>query len=336
MYKNTDFIYDAIVQLQQVADIEAEVDSSRNEYDAIVTISGIQFIVIAKSEIRTSNKGVVYSDIESLKQRTGKPIIVIAKFIANDIAMELKEKGVNYIDKAGNSCIKQGSLLIFITGKRPEKPTNVNQSRAFQESGLKLIYHLLQNPESLQLTYRNLAKLAGVSIGSVSNVITELENQRFILKTRTKRVLKNKVELLQRWVIAYNDVLRPRLLKKKMKFSKIESYGNWDTLPIHEANGVNLWGGEPGAALLSGQLQPELFTIYTNTNWHEVASELKLIPDEDGEIEILTMFWGEEEKYREYYNTPSLIIYADLMGSGYERNIQIANEILENELQHIK
>ena len=48
------------------------------------------------------------------------------------------------------------------------------------------------------------------------------------------------------------------------------------------------------------------------------------------------MFWKEEEKYRAYYNTPSLIIYADLMGSGFERNIQIAKEILENELQHIK
>ncbi len=338
MYRNSDFIYDAIVQLQQLTNVEVEIDnnSNRGEYDAIATINDTQFVVEAKSEVRASNKGMVLSEVENIKSKTKKPIVVIAKFIANDIAIELKEKGINYIDRAGNAYIKHRKLIIYITGQKAEKPTNVNQSRAFQESGIKLIYHLLQNLENLQLSYRDLTKIAGVSIGSVSNVISELEDQKFIIKTKNKRVLKNKKELLNRWVIAYNDVLRPRLLKKRMRFSNLELYGNWDTLPIQEADGINLWGGEPAAAILTGQLHPEQFTIYTNDSWHSIASEFKLIPDEKGDVEILAMFWNEQEQYREYYKTPPLIIYADLMGSGFERNIQTAKLILENELQYIK
>ena len=121
-----------------------------------------------------------------------------------------------------------------------------------------------------------------------------------------------------------------------MRFAEIDNYYNWDTLPVQDVEDINLWGGEPAAAVLTGQLQPEKFTIYTNGNWQNIAADLKLIPDENGQIEILQMFWNEEDKYRENYITPALLIYADLMGSGDDRNIETAKLILENELQHIK
>ena len=61
-----------------------------------------------------------------------------------------------------------------------------------------------------------------------------------------------------------------------------------------------------------------------------------MIPNDSGNLEILEIFWDEG-----YVGTlpglvPELLIYADLVGSGVERNIQIANEILANDLQHIK
>jgi hypothetical protein len=92
MYRNIDYIYDAVVQLQQVANVVTEIESNRSDYEAIAKINNIQFVVLGKSEIRASNKGIVLSEIENLKLKTKKPIIAIAKFIASDIAKELKEK----------------------------------------------------------------------------------------------------------------------------------------------------------------------------------------------------------------------------------------------------
>ena len=80
-------------------------------------------------------------------------------------------------------------------------------------------------------------------------MLKELEELNFILLTEEKRILKNKKELLERWVIAYHDVLRPRLVKKRMRFAKIENLKDWDCLPIHDVEDICLWGSEPAAAL---------------------------------------------------------------------------------------
>ena len=336
MYKNIDFIYDAIFQLQQVADVAADVESNVEEYDAIATIISTQFVVIGKTEIRTSNKGLVFGEIDDLKKKTKKPIVAIAKFIAADIAGELKEKGINYIDRAGNAYIKHGKLLLYITGQKPEKPANFNQSRAFQESGIKLIFQLLTQPDDLQLSYRNLANKAGIALGSVSIIMKELEDLKFVVKAKNKKYLKNKEQLLERWILAFNDVLRPRLLKKRFRFSNNNSYRQWKNIDLAKIKGNNAWGGEPGAALLTNQLQPQNFSLYTNESWQFVANELKLIPDTEGDVEILTMFWQDSAIEKNEIIAPTLIILAELMRSGKERNIESAKIIIENELQHIK
>jgi hypothetical protein len=336
MYKNIDFIYDAIFQLQQVADVVADVDSNRKEYDAVATISNTQFIVIGKTEIRTSNKGLVFGEINDLRKKTKKPVVAIAKFIAADIARELKEKGINYIDRAGNAYIKHGKLLLYITGQKPEKPANFNQSRAFQESGIKLIFQLLTQPDDLQLSYRNLASKTGIALGSVSIIMKELEDLKFVIKAKNKRYLKNKAQLFERWIIAFNDVLRPRIFKKRFRFPDKNNYSQWKGIGLDKIQGRNIWGGEPAAAILTNQLQPENFSIYTNGGWQPLASSLKLIPDNDGDVEILSMFWKEDDETEKQNIVPSLIILAELMSSGKERNIETAKLIMENELQHIK
>lgn len=336
MYKNSDFIYDAIFQLHQIADVVADVDSNRKEYDAIATINDIQFVVLSKPEIRTSNKGLVFGEIDDLKKKTKKPVVAIAKFIAADIAKELKEKGINYIDRAGNAYIKQGKLLLFFTGQKAEKPANFNQSRAFQESGIKLVFQLLTQPEDLQLSYRNLAGKTGIALGSVSIIMKELEYLKYLVKAKNKRYLKNKEQLLERWIIAFNDVLRPRIFKKRFRFPSKNNYSQWKSIGLDKVQGRNIWGGEPAAAILTNKLQPEIFSIYTNGIWQQLASSLKLIPDNDGDVEILSMFWKEDEETEKLNIVPPLIILAEIMSSGKERNIETAKLIIENELQHIK
>ncbi|MBN1187126.1 MAG: winged helix-turn-helix transcriptional regulator [Bacteroidales bacterium] len=336
MYLNNDFIYDATIRFEEITGIPVEVKSINKEYDALITIKGIQFVAEVKAEIRNSNKGIILSELNHIKNKIRKPIIVIAKYLAADIAKEFKNLCINYMDIAGNAYIKEDDLFVFTSGQKAEKISRTNQSRAFQEAGVKLIFILLKNPENLQCTYRELAAMTNISIGSVSNIMKELEELNYILITNTKRVLKNIPSLLNRWIIAYNEVLRPRIIRKRMRFSNIEDYKIWDTIPLQNIEGINIWGGEPAATLLTGQLQPEKFMIYTNTNWQSVASKLKLIPDEKGDVEILYMFWKDNDINKKKNIAPALLIYAELIASGHERNLQIAKTILENELQHIK
>ncbi|MFA6400453.1 MAG: type IV toxin-antitoxin system AbiEi family antitoxin [Salinivirgaceae bacterium] len=336
MYKNSDYIYDAIVQFEQVTGLPTQIESNRKEYDGIIDINGYSFTIEAKTELRKENKGFLLTRLDELRTMTNRPTLVIGKYIATEVARELKENEINYLDVAGNCFIKNKNLVIYVAGQKVQRKGKTNQAKAFQEAGIKIIFTLLSNPDNLQLSYRELAELADVSIGSVSNVMKELEDLNFILKTKLKRVLKNKPMLLERWVVAYQDVLRPRLVKKQMRFTKLDSAKNWQKIALNQEEITTLWGGEPAAAYLTNQLTPEKFTLYTDESWQKLGQDLGLVTDNAGTIEILQLFYRVNDNNRNRQTVPALLVYADLIGSGYSRNIETAKIILENELQHIK
>ena len=337
MFKDKEIIQEALFRLEQLTGTKSEIISQADRADAFLTIANKNMVAEVKSEVRPSNKGMVLSQINELKNNNKVPVLLIAKYIASDIATEFQNKNINYIDTAGNAFLKEGELFIFITGQKTQKISKTNQPRAFQEAGIKLIFCLLDEPKNLQLPYRSIAEIVGIAVGSISNIINELIDLSFILKIDNRnKQLKNTGELLNRWIISYNDILRPRLVKKKMRFSSSNDIEKWKNIPLHKVEGNNLWGGEPGAAIITNQLKPSFFTIYTDGSWQNIAKELKLIPDEQGVIEILGTFWDTSDCDAQNKTVPALLIYADLISSAYERNIQIANEILENELQYIK
>lgn len=333
MYRNNDFIYEAASKLEELINVSIQVDINSANYDALLTVNNVQFIVESKSAVRTSNQGFILSQLEELKNNNSRPIILIAEYISKKATQELKECGINYIDVAGNAFIKHKDLTIFIEGQKNTKKDKTNQSRAFQETGLKIIFHLLNRPENLQDSYRRISEQADVSIGSVSNVMAELEALNYLLKTNSKRFLKNKNELLERWVVDFNATLRPRILRKRMRFIDQEQLKNWRTIDLHSENGSIFWGGEPGGALLTDNLRPERFTVFTDLELSEIANKLRLVPSEEGTVEVLQKFWKNNENNNQV--APPLLVYADLMNSGFGRNVETAKQIFQNELHYI-
>tara|TARA_Y100001978_G_C23658095_1_gene417137 strand:- start:220 stop:1224 length:1005 start_codon:yes stop_codon:yes gene_type:complete len=334
MRKDTDFIYEAITKVEELSGIHIEFDSTRPSYDGLVQIKDQEFLVEAKSAVRTSNLGLVISQIEQARDTNRRPILLVSKYVAKAAVQEFKKRNINFIDSAGNALIKYGQVFIYIEGQKAQSKEKTNQSRAFQEAGLKIIFTLLSFPNSIELSYRGLAESADVSIGSLSNVMGELEQLNYILRTNNRKILKNQKDLLERWVVAYNDVLRPRVFRKRMKFIEPEQAKNWVSLTNFETSKPIHWGGEPGAAMLGSNLRPEKFTLYTNIELPELAKTFKLVPDQDGNVEVLNQFWTSGEEQNSI--TPPLLIYTDLINSGSGRNLEVAKQILEDELQYIK
>ncbi|MDH6304122.1 hypothetical protein M2459_000834 [Parabacteroides sp. PF5-5] len=304
----------------------------KKEHGRIVQIKNERFIVVVKPEITQGNKGIVLQQLKDVSKKANLPVLLITKYIPSAIVKSFVEEGISYVDAAGNCNIQQHNLLLIIEGKKIERLPKTNQARAFQEAGIKLIYCLLANPDNINKSFRELSDLSQISLGSVSTIIQELVYSKFILKTKNKKVLKNKTDLLKRWVIAYNDTLRPKLFIKKMSFINKSEYQNWNYLNLSSISEKTRWGGECAANILTKSLTPAHYTIYTDEIWQSVGKSLKLMPDDNGKIEILRLFYNEEEG-----NTVSpLLIYADLMGSGDSRNIETAEIILNNELQYLK
>lgn len=325
MSRSNDFIYDATSKLESLTHATIELDSKRKEYDAAVTINDKRLNIIAKAAIRDSNIGIVLAPFVNQTDKEKSNILFIAKYISKSSATLLKDSNLNYLDASGNAYIKKDNLFICIEGQKADK-YDKDQSRAFQEAGLKLILILLSKPESLAYSYRELSEKTDISIGSVSNIFSELEDLKFVLRTKQKRIIKNKKELIERWVIAYNEVLKPRILRKRMKFLQNTEFSDIKNLAEKK---ISVWGGEPAAAILTKNLRPEQYILYSNAELSVLSKQFKLTPNPNGNLELCELFWKFDT---ETVTAPPLVVYADLISSGFERNIEMAKLILQDEL----
>src|SRR5690606_14581652 len=102
--------------------------------------------------------------------------------------------------------------------------------RAFQPTGLQVLFALLCNPDCINRPYRELARMAGVAHGTVGWVIPDLQQQGFVgVRTRRRGKLRlfNLERLLTQWVDAYARQLRPRTLIGRYYVPTLEGWRNW-------------------------------------------------------------------------------------------------------------
>ena len=256
------------------------------------------------------------------------PLLLVTKYINPQLAEELKQNGTEFIDTAGNAFLNQLPLYIFVKGNKPDIVKVPPFKRTFKPAGLRVIFAFLCNPGLENKTYRKIAAETGVALGTVDWIMKELKELRFLLDMgkRDLRLLQ-KEKLLQRWVTAYPEQLRPKLLLGRFR----GEYGWWQqkTLDPFRAQ----WGGEVAAAKLTQYLQPETITIYTTPQeLDQLLIKNRLKRDQTGDIEILKRFWKLPEIWKHEDLVHPILMYADLLATGNERNIETAKMIYD---QHI-
>ena len=256
------------------------------------------------------------------------PLLLVTKYINTQLADELKQNGVEFIDAAGNAFINQPPLYIFVKGNKPDVIKVLPVKRTFKPAGLKVIYAFLCNPGLENKTYREIAAETDVALGTVDWIMKELRELRFLLNIgkRGQRLIQ-KQNLLQRWVIAYPEQLRPKLILGR--FRAEHEWWRQKTLDHLKAQ----WGGEVAAAKLTQYLQPQIITIYTMPQeLNQFLTENRLRKDQTGDVEILKQFWKPPEILQHEDLVHPILIYADLLATGNERNIETAKMIYD---QHI-
>lgn len=257
------------------------------------------------------------------------PFLLVAKYINGQMAEQLKQDGIEFIDTAGNAFINQPPLYIFIKGTRPpDIAKHIPVKRAFKPAGLRTIYAFLCNPGLENKTYREIAAVTDVALGTVDWIMKELKELGYLLDMgkRGNRLIQ-KEKLLHRWLTAYPEQLRLKLTLGRFK----GEYGWWQqkTLDPFKAQ----WGGEVAAAKLTQYLQPQIITIYTTPQQlNQLLIGNRLKRDPTGDVEILERFWKPTEPLTGKDLVHPILIYADLLATGNERNIETARIIYE---QHI-
>lgn len=300
-------------------------NSADRYWDCLISLkignNQVKVPVEEKSEVRNMH----LPQLQNLK-KINQDFILIAGNIAQPLRQKLRDIKINFVDSNGNASINIGDIHIQIDGlKRISVPENI---RIFRASHLRLIWFLLQKPEYLNKTYRDIAKIAGISLDTISKTLKALDKQNFTIRVNENEYkLAKKTDLLEKWLIGFEDILKPKLKKGTYRFADKKMNDEWQN--IHFDINKILWGGEPAAAKLTQYLIPEIFTIYTNLNDIDLLKQYHMVQDQSGNIEIYQLFFNPEKFH---YNdlVPLLLIYADLQVSGDERNRETAKMIYED------
>lgn len=307
----------------------------RTRADALVRIGyGRQgdtlYTVEIKRWVTPTNLGQVVTRLREL----GPGALLITDYVTPQVAEKLKELDVPFADTAGNAYLRGPNFLVWLTGRRAlTTPKPPRAGRAWQPTGLKLIFALLCNPDWVVLPYRDLAARAGVANGTVGWVMRELVEQGFLVKGRRRTIprrLHNRRKLLERWIEVYTGTFRRTTLLNRYRADTPDWWKNLDTARHHV-----LLGGEPAAAFLTEYLKPGTVTIYATPENFRFILEHKLREAPDGDVELRQRFWPFDHEWAHPNLVPPVLIYADLLATGDARCIETAQRVYDGHLARL-
>ena len=282
------------------------------------------------AEIKTVATRTTRMQMQILKQRTPR-ILLVTRYVNPLLAEDLMRDNIEYLDTAGNAFIRHPPLFIYVKGnKAPTTTRDVAATRVFLPKGLIVVFGLLCQKDFITRPYREIAEATGVALGTVAWLMRDLELLGFLIKRKGNVTLIHKDELLERWVAEYNERLRQKLLIGRYRGE--QGWWKQEQFPVNKA----WWGGEVAAAKLTGYLKPEIATIYTmRENLHQLVIANRLKKDERGNVEILEQFWGANIQGLQHDLVHPILIYADLLATGDQRNIETAKMIHEREITRL-
>jgi len=291
---------------------------------------GLEWLFIAEAK-RRINRAVIGMVAQQFFQYDEKGLLVV-RYVTPQLADQLKELDIPFIDTVGNAYINVPPIFIFVKGNKPTEELRQDPlNRAFKVRGLQVLFALLCNPGLEGQPLREIARDADVALGTVQWVLKDLKTMGYLVDMGKRgRKLVRKENLLKRWVTAYPEQLRPKQLIRRFRTEDREWWKNVD-LKQYQA----YWGGEVAASKLTQYLKPEVMTIYTAHPIARLVLKNRLKRDPNGKIEILNAFWNFEQRNLLYGTVHPILIYADLMATGDSRNIEVAKVIYENEIAQI-
>ena len=324
----------ALEALQKTAKLNVQVQYGINGFDAVLRVTmqemEWEFTVEVKRRVTHATLGATVQQLRKLPQKA----LLVTWYVTPQMADRMKAMDIQFMDAAGNAYIDEPPLFIFIKGNRLVDRYRIETpTRAFQPTGLQVLFALLCNPGLEKAPYRQIAKVADAALGTVGWVIGDLRQMGHLVEMgkRGRRLVRKK-NLLDRWVSMYPEQLRP---KKLIGRFMAPDNGWWrDTELI---NFKAYWGGEIAAAKLTKYLKPQVATIYTKETLGRLLLEHRIKKEPNGNVEILKAFWNFEYRvpiadWRVHDLVHPILIYADLLATGDTRNIETAEIIYEREL----
>ncbi len=256
--------------------------------------------------------------------------MLFAPYVPGKLGKELAEGRLSYIDAVGNCHVTIGrdrQLLAHVEGRKPERASGARS--AGRAPSHQVAFALLARPALVDATIREIALAAGVGRTAVADNLKRLEEQGFIARSRSGAALVRRGELLDRWLAAYADVLRPRAIIGTYRTQVTEP----EALEAHIekvcADRVWAFGGGAAAWRMTHHYRGLATVLHVDTAPPELLRNLRAIPARDGALTLLRGAGTIAYDGIAPHLAHPLLVYAEMAISSDPRMREAAHELRE-------
>jgi hypothetical protein len=302
------------------------------------TIAGqLAYVVEVKRTVPPAGLEHLLQQLERYGQGTKTRPLLLTDYISPKLAERLIGAGVNFADTAGNVYLNwPGKLHIQIQGKKPTQIAEAKSERLTQPSGLRILYALLTQPGENWGTYRDIAKAAGVALGSIALVMRGLKEKGYLIEEgRDEWRLTQKRKLLDLWVEGYAARLRPHLLIGRYQPSDAHLEQTLRVIGSELEERKFSWAltGGFAADIMTHHFRGEQLSFFTQEWSLDLTRRLKWLPSDRGPVSVLRKFsplvaFNLETRRSEPVAHP-LLVYAELIFQGRERELETAKIVYD-------
>lgn len=319
---------------------DAPLREGRLRADAVARIGvdgrTTEYIVEAKRRLTPAMLGAVIAHLDRLKGEDNRPQVLVTDYVTPPLADRLKAMNTQFADAAGNAFLRLPGAMVWITGRRPlGNIVGDRVPRAFQPTGIKLLFGLFCLPDLATAPYREIADKTKTALGTINWVMRDLREMGYLNVARRNRKLNTTKGMLDEWALAYARTLRPRLLIARYRAT---TFADWQQWKLHRYEAQ--WGGEPAGAILTQHLRPGLLTIYARQVPGRMIVDHKLATAvehniDGGVIEFRNRFWEFDVRTDTPLVVPPALVYADLLATGDARCIETAKRVYDGNLARL-
>lgn len=271
--------------------------------------------------------------IAQMRRERRHPWMLFAPYVAPPMGRYLAERGAFYVDAVGNCHVRIGQdHIAHVEGRKPDRQRK--QARGIGAAGYQALFALLAKPELVNATVRALGDAAGIGKTAAADTLRRLEEQGTIGHGRAGRRVLERQRMLDEWLIAWANLLRPRLLVGTFRTADRDpaaAEGRIERALGDEPNWA--WGGGTAAMRLTQHYHGGHLTLYMAGPPADVQERLRAIPAEEGPLAILRTPGKIALEGALPRTVHPLLVYTDLLTTRKERAYEAAEEIRQRYLE---
>ncbi|MDR7382666.1 type IV toxin-antitoxin system AbiEi family antitoxin [Promicromonospora iranensis] len=272
-------------------------------------------------------RGLRVSDLAGVP-RGDLPRFVFTDYVPDTTGAAFRRAGVQYLDEAGNAWISFSSVLVDVRGRRRIGSTvrSMPRGNLFSPGSAQVVFALLAWPVLWRATRREVAHVAGVSLGKAHDALATLEGGGF----GPDAMRRPDEDLLELWAAAYPAGLGRSLLLGTFHGSAEQ------VRPIDRTDRLYI-SGEVAADSL---LRPATLDVYVAELKPRLALVNRWRTDGTPNIVVRRSFWREPPDTRGPGGggpvpAPWPLVYADLLASTDPRVRAAAREWKDRHAQSL-